>query len=110
METSSMLTNRANGQSIVAVASNETADENEDGDDEEEKENVPDLGGTKRLAAEYAQEFQCTFYLSLILSLIGGGLECSVWAYLFPESLEILSNPNDPDFNQDLMVMILEFV
>merc|ERR1719189_1317631 len=110
METSSMMTNTATGQSIVAVTSNETVDEKKDGDDKEEKENVPDLGGTKRLAAEYAKEFQCTFYFSLFLSLIGGALECSVWAYFFPESLEIFYDPTDPDYDQLLMEMILKFV
>jgi len=113
-ETVPMTSNAANEQSIVAVTSKEAVDEKKDGDhddsDKEEKDKVPDLGGTKRLAAEYAQEFQCEFYFSVILSLIGGALECFVWAYLFPESLEILYDPDASDFDNELTMLILKFV
>merc|ERR1719384_1455820 len=74
----------------VTVDPNVKSDD-EKKEDEEEEEKVPDLGGTKRLNKEYANNFKCVFYSAIIFSLGNGILFPVAYGWYFPEIITFLT-------------------
>jgi len=67
-----------------------TDDKNKDAE-EDEKEKVPDFGGTKRLNRDYANEFQCPFYFGTLMAVLNGPLWPVAYGWFFPEIITMLS-------------------
>merc|ERR1719162_2880243 len=81
-------------------------DKDSKGDDKDEKkaeETVPDMGGTKRLLKDYAQDFQCLFYSASICALLAGLLFPVAFGWYFPDILKVFAEEGyqncevDPD-------------
>jgi len=75
------------GRSTTTIAITEQEKDNKK-EEEEEEEVVPDMGGTKRLLKDYAQDFQCLFYSGSLFAMLTG-LILPAFAYLFPEILTV---------------------
>merc|ERR1719474_553471 len=79
--------------SIVPVDGNSTDPDGEGGDGnnavDKDEAAIPNLGGTKRLAAEYAKEHRCLFYSAAFFSILSGAVMPS-FAVLFPRIIEVL--------------------
>jgi len=66
-------------------------DDEKKGKKEKDEEKVPDLGGTKRLNKDYANNFSCLFFGGCIMSL-GNGLVFPVaYGWYFPEIITFLT-------------------
>jgi len=53
---------------------------------------VPDLGGTKRLNREYANDFKCIFYSAMIFSLGNGVAWPLAFGWFFPKIVAIVTD------------------
>merc|ERR1719162_384062 len=66
-----------------------TEEEKDNKKKEGEEEVVPDMGGTKRLLKDYAQDFQCLFFSSSLFAMLTGLIVPVGFAYLFPQVLTV---------------------
>jgi len=92
----------ANNGNDVIVPVNDDSEDAKGNEDKKEEENVPDMGGTKRLLAEYANDFKCIYWSAVISALLTGLLFPAAFAYFFPEILEFFAEEGYADCDLDL--------
>merc|ERR1719229_1421582 len=85
--------NTMTATSIVPLDGTNTESDGDGGDcnnaEDKDEAAIPNLGGTKRLAAEYAKEHRCLFYSAAFFSILSGAVMPS-FAVLFPRIIEVL--------------------
>merc|ERR1719244_2424068 len=68
------------------------------------KKKVPDLGGTKRLGLEYANELRGLFYTANSFAILNGAVFPVAYGWIFPEMLEALA---DTDLEAQMLRLCL---
>mmetsp|Transcript_61083 Transcript_61083/g.74875 ORF Transcript_61083/g.74875 Transcript_61083/m.74875 type:complete len:635 (+) Transcript_61083:29-1933(+) len=80
----------------------------------EEEEKIPDYGGTKRLAREYAKGLGCYLFLGYLASLLNG-CTTPMFALIFRELIRVLAESIDEttlqsNFQRDSLQVMIYFI
>ena len=85
--------NKTNSTGENAALNDDVKSENKD-ESTEEEEKIPDYGGTKRLAREYAKGLGCYLFLGYLASLLNG-CTTPMFALIFRELIRVLAESID---------------